>query len=334
MSSRADARPTGMSAMTNAMTTDFEQALERHRRELHVHCYRMLGSFDEAEDALQEAFLRAWRARDNRAEDFNLRAWLYKIATNVCLDVLRKGRRQPSTVESKADIPWLQPYPDRLLDEIAPTEEEPDAVVVARETIELTFIALIQLLPARQRAVVILRDVLEWSAAETAELLDISVASANSALQRGRETLRSQLPQRPSERPVSSSVLSADERRLLAGFIAAHEAGDAEASAALMREDIRITMPPYPMVFDGRDAIAPLLERAFGPEREGEWRLVATRANRMPAAASYLRRPGDTEFRAFKFDILRCEDDGIAEITTFDAKLFQPFGLPLVLDRR
>src|SRR3954471_16257248 len=252
--------------------TTFEAAVERHRRELHVHCYRMLGSFHEAEDALQEAFLRAWRAREHRAEESNLRAWLYKIATNVCLDALRKGRRGPSAVESKADIPWLQPYPDRLLDEVAPAEEEPDAVVVARETIELTFIALIQLLPARQRAAVILRDVLEWSAAETAELLDISVASANSALQRGRQTLRTELPQRPSERPVSSDVLSADEQRLLAGFIAAHEAGDAEASAALMRKDIRVTMPPYPMVFDGRDAIAPLLARAFGPEGEGEWR--------------------------------------------------------------
>src|SRR3954471_21363030 len=333
MSSRADARPTGMSAMTNAMTTDFEQALERHRRELHIHCYRMLGSFDEAEDAVQEAFLRAWRARDTQAEDSNLRAWLYKIATNVCLDALRRNKRQVPTLESKADIPWLQPYPDRLLDEIAPTSEQPDAVVVARETIELTFIALIQLLPARQRAVVILRDVLDWSAAETAELLDISVASANSALQRGRETLRNELPERPSERRVSDE-LSEEEQRLLAGFIAAHEAGDAEASAALMREDIRVTMPPQPMVFDGRDAMAPLLERAFGPEREGDWRLVQTRANRMPAAASYLRRPGETEWRAFKFDILRCVDGGIAEITTFNAALFEQFGLPLVLEER
>jgi RNA polymerase sigma-70 factor (TIGR02960 family) len=323
-----------MRAMTNGMTTDFEQALERHRRELHVHCYRMLGSFDEAEDALQEAFLRAWRARETQTEDANTRAWLYKIATNVCLDALRKGKRQVPVLESKADIPWLQPYPDRLLDEVAPAELEPDAVVVARETIELTFIALIQLLPARQRAVVILRDVLDWSATETAELLDISVASANSALQRGRDTLRSELPDRPSERPVSSDVLSEDEQRLLAGFIAAHEAGDAEASAALMREDIRITMPPQPMVFDGRDAIAPLLATAFGPEGMGEWRLVPTRTNRMPAAASYLRKPGETEWRAFKLDVLRCEQDGIAEVTTFDASLFEQLGLPAVLDER
>jgi RNA polymerase sigma-70 factor (ECF subfamily) len=314
--------------MTQDMT-DFEAALERHRRELHVHCYRMLGSFDEAEDALQEAFLRAWRAHEGTTE--NVRAWLYKIATNVCLDALRKSKRQVVTVESKADIPWLQPYPDRLLDEVAPAEDEPDALVVARETIELTFIALIQLLPARQRAVVILRDVLDWSAAETAELLEISVASANSALQRARETLRNELPEPPSERPVSAAVLSEEEQRLLAGFIAAHEAGDAEASAALMREDIRITMPPLAMVYDGRDAIAPLLARAFGEERMGDWRLLPTMANRMPAAISYLRKPGETEWRAFKFDILRCRDGGVAEITTFNASLVEHFGLPVTL---
>src|SRR3954451_16440086 len=239
MSSRPDARPREMSAMTHRMTTDFDQALERHRRELHIHCYRMLGSFDEAEDAVQEAFLRAWRARDTQAEDSNLRAWLYKIATNVCLDALRKAKRQVPALESKADIPWLQPYPDRLLDEVAPPEEEPDAVVVARETIELTFIALIQLLPARQRAVVILRDVLDWSAAETAALLDISVASANSALQRGRETLRNELPERPSEREASE--LSEEEQRLLDVLPHRHESADSAAAAALMREDIRAT---------------------------------------------------------------------------------------------
>ena len=305
--------------------TDFDVTVEHHRRELHVHCYRMLGSFDEAEDAIQETFLRAWRARDTLTDESGRRAWLYKIATNVCLDAMRRRKRQPTTPE----VLWLQPYPDRLLDEIAPSEEEPDAVLVARETIELTFITLIQLLPARQRAVVILRDVLEWSANETAELLDMSVASANSALQRGRATLRDQLPER-QERPAE---LTEDEQRLLAGFIATHESGDAEAAAALMREDIRITMPPHAVVFEGRDAIAPLLERAFGPESEGEWRLVPTRANRMPAAASYLRRHGETEFRAFKLDVLRCEDGGVAEITTFDASLFEQLGLPDVLAR-
>jgi RNA polymerase sigma-70 factor (TIGR02960 family) len=321
--------------MTNDMTIDeatFAEVVERHRRELHVHCYRLLGSFEEAEDALQEAFLRAWRGREALDGDSQLRAWLYKIATNVCLDALRRSKRQVPVLHSKAEVPWLQPYPDQLLDEIAPTAEQPDAVVVARETIELTFIALIQLLPARQRAVVILRDVLDWSAAETAALLDISVASANSALQRGRETLRSELPERPSEREAPE--LSEDEQRLLAGFIATHESGDAAAAAALMREDIRVTMPPQPMVYDGRASLAPLFEIAFGPEGMGDWRLVPTRANRQPAAASYLRKPGETEWRAFKFDILRCEDGGIAEITTFDATLFERFGLPLTLADR
>jgi RNA polymerase sigma-70 factor (TIGR02960 family) len=321
--------------MTNGMTTDeatFAEAVERHRRELHVHCYRMLGSFEEAEDALQEAFLRAWRGRERLDGDSQLRAWLYKIATNVCLDALRRSKRQVPVLHSKAEVPWLQPYPDLLLDEIAPSSEQPDAVVVARETIELTFIALIQLLPARQRAVVILRDVLDWSAAETAALLDISVASANSALQRGRETLRNELPERPSERRAPE--LSEDEQRLLAGFIATHESGDAAAAAELMREDIRVTMPPQPVVYDGRASLAPLFEVAFGSNGMGDWRLVPTRANRQPAAASYLRRPGETEWRAFKFDILRCEAGGIAEITTFDAALFERFGLPLTLDDR
>ena len=333
MSSRRGRRLNGMSAMTNDMTTDearFAEAVERHRRELHVHCYRMLGSFEEAEDALQEAFLRAWRARETFAGDSQLRAWLYKIATNVCLDALRRSKRQVPTLQSKADVPWLQPYPDHLLDEIAPTDERPDAVVVARETIELTFITLIQVLPPRQRAVVILRDVLDWSAAETAELLELSVAAANSALQRGRDTLRNELPERERDRPAE---LTEDEQRLLAGFIATHESGDAVAAAELMREDIRATMPPSPSVFTGRAALAPLFATAFGPEGMGEWRLVPVRANRQPAAASYLRRPGDTEWRAFKFDLLRCQDGGIAEITTFDKTLFPQFGLPEVLDR-
>jgi RNA polymerase sigma-70 factor (TIGR02960 family) len=326
MSSAGPRRLTGMTE------SEFAALVEPHRRELHVHCYRMLGSFEEAEDQVQETLLRAWRGRGSFAGGAGLRAWLYKIATNACLDALRSRARRP--VDSYAELPFLQPYPDRLLDEVAPAEQQPDAVVVARETIELTFIALIQLLPARQRAAVILRDVLDWSAAETAELLDVSVASANSALQRGRETLRNALPSRPSERRASSEELSEEEQRLLAGFIAAHEAGDAQASAALMREDIRVTMPPQPMVFDGRDSLAPLLATAFGPDGMGEWRLVPTRANRMPAAASYLRRPGETEWRAFKLDILRCEDGGVAEITTFDATLFEQFGLPRVLDER
>ena len=302
----------------------FGRLTERHRRELHVHCYRMLGSFDEAEDLVQETFLRAWRGRSGFAGGPGLRPWLYKIATNACLDALRRRSRRVATVDSFAELPWLQPYADRLLDEVAPSEEEPDAVVVSRETIELAFLALIQLLPARQRAVLILRDVLGWSAKETAALLDMSVASANSALQRARATLEERAPQRDAAAPRTTE-LTEEERVLLAAFIDAHERADAEAAVAIAREDIRITMPPHPMVYDGLDAIMPLIER--GLTEPGTWRLVPTSANRMPAAANYLRAPGDTEFRAFKIDVLRIEGGAIAEITTFNADLFPAFGL-------
>ncbi|RKQ92721.1 RNA polymerase ECF family sigma subunit [Solirubrobacter pauli] len=298
--------------------TAFNHALDRHRRELHVHCYRMLGSFDEAEDALQDAFLRAWKARETFAGGEGLRAWLYKIATNTCLDALRAKKRRPP---AEGEVPWLQPYPDRLLDEVAPTDEQPDAVVVARETIELTYMAVIQLLPARQRAVLVLRDVLEWSAIETAEILDMSVPSANSALQRARATLKDRLPAHDAER----EPLSDEEQRLLQGFIATHESGDWSAAAELMREDIRVSMPPNPGVYEGRESLRPLIATALAM---GEWRLVPTTANRMPCAASYLRRPGDTVFRAFKLDVIRAGAGGIAEITTFGSALFPQFGLP------
>ena len=314
----------------------FGELVERHRRELHVHCYRMLGSFDEAEDMVQETFLRAWRSLDRFVDGSgdggsgggNFRAWLYRIATNACLDAHRKSKRQVPSLASFVDVPWLQPYPDRLLDEISPADD-PDNVVVARETIELAFIAVLQLLPPRQRAVLIARDVLGWSANETAELLDMTVASANSALQRGRATLQDRLPDRRDD--WSTTVLSTEERDLLERFIDAHERQDVAASAALLRDDTRITMPPAPYVFEGREAIVGSLTTAFGVESDGDWRLVPTVANRLPAAASYLRGHGETEFRAFKLDVLRIVDGGIAEITTFGYALFPFFGLPPVL---
>ena len=311
----------GRRRLTGMTESGFAALVEPHRRELHVHCYRMLGSFEEAEDQVQETLLRAWRSRESFAGGPGLRAWLYKIATNACLDALRSRARRP--VESYADLPFLQPYPDRLLDDV----EQPDAVVEARETIELAYIALIQLLPPRQRAVLILCEVLGWPAKEAATMLETSVASVNSALQRARATIEQARPERAEAR--SAADLSESERELLAGFIDAHERGDAAAATALVREDIRITMPPHPFLYDGLDAIMPLMER--GLRDHGAWRLVPTRANRMPAAANYLRAPGDTEFRAFKIDVLRCEGGKIAEITTFDARLFSEFGLPATL---
>jgi len=300
----------------------FADLTERHRRALHVHCYRMLASFDDAEDAVQETFLRAWRSRDSFDGSSLVRAWLYRIATNVCLDTLRRSARRLPAMHSFAEVPWLQPYPDRLLDEIAPSDEEPDSVAVERETIELAFLAAMQLLPPSQRAAFIVRDVLGWPASKTASLLDTTVAAANSAVQRARATMREHLPARRSE--WSAAEPSARERELLEQFIDAHQRCDAAAAVAISAQDLRITMPPFPYLYDGLDVIAPLLERAL---REGEWRLLPTRANRLPTAASYLRRPGDTEFRAFKFDVLRVRDDRIAEITTFGPGLFAAFGL-------
>ncbi|HST49564.1 RNA polymerase subunit sigma-70 [Jatrophihabitans sp.] len=305
----------------------FATLAERHRRELHVHCYRLLASFDEAEDAVQETYLRAWRGRDGfdgSEEKALARAWLYRIATNVCLDLIRARGRQVPRLGSLAEVGWLQPYPDRLLDELA--AEQPDAVAVNRETVELVFLAALQVLPARQRAALVLRDVLGLPAAELAELLGTSVAAANSALQRARTTMARHLPSHRSD--WAARRPSAAERELLDRFIDAHERCDAAAAAAIAAEDIRVTMPPYPMVFDGLDMLAGLLERAFGPDREGDWRLLPTRANRMPAAASYLRRPGDSEYRAFKLDVLRVEGPAVAEITTFGYALFPAFGLP------
>jgi RNA polymerase sigma-70 factor (ECF subfamily) len=303
-----------------ANESDFDELVRRHERELHVHCYRMLGSFQEAEDLVQETFLRAWRSRDTFDGGPGLRAWLYRIATNACLDALRRGPRPGHA---------LEPYPDRLLNEITASEAEPEAAAVARETIELAFLAAIQLLPPRQRAVLILRDVLGWPADRTAHALELTVPATNSALQRARARLREQLPQRRLD--WSAGEPSAAERALLLQFIDAHERGDVATSLALVREDVRITMPPQPRCYQGRDAMASLLERAFGPDSPGVWRLVPTGANRQPAAASYLLAHGEATYRAFKLDVLRVEGDRIAEVITFDASLFPAFNLPPTL---
>jgi RNA polymerase sigma-70 factor (TIGR02960 family) len=306
---------------------DFQTLAGRHRRELHVHCYRMLASFDEAEDAVQETFLRAWRARE-QFEGSLVRAWLYRIATNVCLDMLRVARRTRE-LRSLAEVSWLQPYPDQLLDEIASPEDQPETVAVARETIELAFLAALQVLPPRQRAALIARDVLGLPAVETAALLGTSVAAANSAVQRARATMQEHLPSHRLD--WTSTGPSADERELLNRFIDAHQRCDAAAALAIAAEDLRITMPPYPWCYTGLAEVSVLLERGFGPQRDGDWLLLPTSLNRMPSAASYLRRSGDTRFRAFKLDVLRVENGRLAEITTFGPSRFEDLGLPEVL---
>jgi RNA polymerase sigma-70 factor (TIGR02960 family) len=304
----------------------FDELASLHRRELHVHCYRMLASFDDAEDAVQEALLRAWRGRSGLAHGPEYKAWLYRIATNVCLDLQRQLSRRAS-MTTYADVPWLQPYPDPLLDEVA--GDEPADMAIGRETIELAFLAALQVLPPRQRAALIVRDVLGWPAADAAALLGISVAAANSAVQRARALMREHLPSRRADwraRPPNAA-----ERELLAQFIQAHERYDAAGIARISATDIRVTMPPYPQVFQGLAGLAPLLERAFGPDRDGDWRLRPAATNRMPAAGSYLRRPGDSVYRPFKLDVLRIEDSVIAEITTFGPAQFAALSLPPTL---
>jgi RNA polymerase sigma-70 factor (TIGR02960 family) len=299
----------------------FATLTERHRRELHVHCYRMLASFDEAEDAVQETFLKAWRGRSGFEGGSQFRAWLYRIATNVCLDMLRRSSRRIAG-NAPAEVSWLQPYPDLLLDQAAPVDEQPEALAIERETISLAFLTALQILPPRQRAALIARDVLGWPASETASVLGTSVAAANSALQRARATMQAHLPARRAD--WSAGQPTAAERELLEQFIEAHERLDTEAAIAIAARDIRITMPPAPWHFDGLQALRPLMAEAASM---GDWRLIPVAANRMPAAASYLRRPGDSEFRAFKLDVMRIEAGVIAEITTFNAELFAAFGL-------
>lgn len=300
----------------------FGKRVEIHRRELHVHCYRMLASFHEADDAVQETFLRAWRHRDGFDEGDNFRAWLYRVATNVCLDMLRRKSRHQRRIASFPDVPWMTPYPDVLLDEV---DNAPDTKAVDRETIELLFLAALQTLPPRQRTALIARDVLGWSASEAADLLETSVAAANSAVQRARATMREHLP--PSRADWSGDP-TPEEREILDRFIDAHQRLDAAAAIAIAGEDIRITMPPYPWLYEGVDQMLPLLERAFGDDRDGDWRLLPTMANRLPAAGSYLRRAGDSVFRATKLDVLQVQDDKIVAITTFGPELFPAFDLP------
>ena len=315
--------------------TEFETRAQRHRRELHVHCYRMLGSFDEAEDAVQETLLRAWRGRSLLDAESGFRPWLYRIATNFCLDVLRRRKRRPQTMGSYAEIPWLQPYPDRLLDEIpASPADEPDVVAVARETIELAFIAVVQELPPRQRAAVLLCDVLGWSARETAELLETSLPATNSALQRARATLADRRPAAHGAAADSSTAAghptppTPRERELVQALIDIHEGADADRAAELLAQDVRVTMPPNPFLYEGREAVLTLFEFGTGYNGPGEWRLVRTGANRQPATASYLRAWDDTEFRAFKIDVFDIRDGLVGEITTFGSELFEAFGLP------
>lgn len=333
-----------MSAVDSAQAGDeaaFERLTEPYRRELQVHCYRMLGSFEDAEDTVQETFLRAWRRLDSYEARSSFRAWLYGIATNACLDALRrrKARVWPTDLTGPADarsyelapaeLPWLQPYPDRLLDAAAPSDAEPEAVAVAKETIELAFLAAIQHLPARQRAVLVLRDVLEWSAVETAAALDMTSVAVNSALQRAHATLAGRMP---TTRGEWSATSEADEQALLKRLIRAWESSDADALVGLLRADAKFVMPPTLTWFEGRDAIASFLREHVLGEMSAGWRLVPTAANRQAAFGLYWQAPGEHEHHAFAICLIAVEDGSISEIDLFQQpELFSVFALPDVL---
>jgi RNA polymerase sigma-70 factor (ECF subfamily) len=304
----------------------FSELAERHRSEMRVHCYRMLGSLDDSEDAVQETFLRAWRRRETFEGRSSFRAWLYSIATNACLDAIGRWERRRQVAHGQ-EVPWLQPFPDRLLEEVPSSEEEPDAAIVSKETVELAFVAAIQHLPPRQRAVLILCDVLGRPARETAELIGASVPSVNSALQRARAGLKRHLPERRLEWGPSLDP-TREERELLERYLRATEDADAQAFVEMMREDARFTMPPEPGLWVGRDAIVESWAEAFDTESFGHMRGVLTRANTQPAVACYLRRPDDSRYRPVAVDVLRIEEGAIAEIVTFGPSVFPAFELP------
>jgi RNA polymerase sigma-70 factor (ECF subfamily) len=297
----------------------FAAQLERHRRELHIHCYRMLASFDDAEDAVQDAFLRAWKYRDSRDGAVPVRPWLYRIATNACLDLIARDRKRTAVSDEPGEITWLQPYPDALLELAAPREGEPDAIVVTKETIELAFLTVIQLLTPQQRAALILCDVLGWPAAEAATTLETTVASVNGALQRARATLRKRLP-RKAEWPTGVDATEA-ERELVRKFVEASENADTSWFASVIREDAVFRMPPEPGETVGRDAMMQLwVEGGFGTSMQLEG--VPTRCNRQPAVAFY------NHGEAMALDVIRIEEGMITEVITFPGSVFEQFGLP------
>jgi RNA polymerase sigma-70 factor, ECF subfamily len=306
--------------MIAAATEDaYAQLVEPYRAELRAHCYRMLGSLHDAEDALQDALLRAWRALPRFEGRSSVRTWLYRIATNACLDLLERRPRQPAE--------WPEPYPDELL-EIEDGRASPDARYEQREAVELAFVAALQHLPATQRAVLLLRDVLGFSAKETAAALDTTVASANGALRRARAAVDSRLPERSQQATLRE--LGDDEiRRIVERYADAFERADLDAMVAMLAADASFSMPPLPDRFHGLAEIVPFLER--GPMRV-RWRHLPVRAGGQPAVACYLWDPGRGAYVFHSIDVLTLRGGRIAAVVAFlDDRLFADFGLPAEL---
>jgi RNA polymerase sigma-70 factor (ECF subfamily) len=319
----------------------FRDLVEPYRRELHLHCYRLLGSLQDAEDVVQETLLAAWRGLSGFEERASLRAWLYRIATNRCLNALRDRRRRPREAPSMAEPPrptrmaepmWLDPYPDALLEGLADSAPGPEASYESREAIGLAFAAGLQKLPPRQRAALVLREVLGFRTSEVAEMLETSEASVKGALQRARATLDERLPAGGREGwPLPGSVR---ERELVRRFTAAVEQGDTPGLISLLTDDAWLTMPPQPYEYQGGEAIARFIARERGDRRGANLLLVPTRANGQPAFGCYLPDPHAPIARAYGLMVLSLSDNGVSAIAWFGERgLFAHFGLPSTLPR-
>jgi RNA polymerase sigma-70 factor (ECF subfamily) len=314
----------------------FRELVEPYRGELHLHCYRMLGSLEDAEDVVQETLLAAWRGLSGFEERASLRTWLYQIATNRCLNALRDRKRRPREVPSMVDPPkpthmarpmWLDPYPDVLLDAVADSSPGPESRYETRESVGLAFSAAVQHLPPRQRAALVLRDVLGFRTTEVAEMLDASEASIKGALQRARATLNERLPEGRGEPAVLPGTLG--QRELLDRFAAAVEHGDTAGLISLLTDDAWLTMPPLPYEYQGAEAIARFIARERGDRRGANLRLMPTRANGQPAFGCYLPDPGAPIASAYGMMVLTLSETGVSAIAWFgEPSLFAHFGLP------
>ena len=315
----------------------FRALTEPYRHEIEVHCYRILGSIQDAEDLVQETFLAAWRGLEGFEGRASVRTWLYRIATNRCLNALRDGSRRPDEAFALPPNPpeptrvgdplWLQPYPDALLDGVADDAPSPDQRYESREAVALAFVAGLQHLPPTQRALLVLRDVLGFRAAEAAEMLDLSEATVNSGLQRARSALETRLPSAGRER--APLPRSARERELVGRFADAFESGDVDTIVSLLTDDAWLTMPPVPLEYQGPAAIGRFLSTVPAGGRLERFRLVATRANGQPAFGFYIKDAQCPIAHAAGIMVLTLEGDRISAITSFhDTAVFPRFGLP------
>jgi RNA polymerase sigma-70 factor, ECF subfamily len=317
----------------------FAALTDPYLRELQLHCYRILGQVQDAEDAVQEILLAAWRAFDTFEERSTLRSWLYRIATNRCLNMLRDSARRPTPAVGSTGLPftppeptryaealWLEPYPDALLEGIADARPGPDARYETREAVSLAFLTALHRLPPRQRAVLVLRDVLGFSAAEVADMLDTTQTSVNSALIRSRSTVDERGPQDRDRAPLPHSV---QEQELVARFADAFERGDIDPLVELLTEDAWITMPPEPGEYQGHAAIRHFLSIAFAGNWDHPHRLIATRANTQPTFVHYAKDPHAEIGRARSLFVLTLDRDHISRITRFaPTNALAHFGLP------